>query len=370
MGEIAGRGAEEIALKIAGHYLRGRTAEDLSTSSARAGQGRASSTCPATTPSSPRSRRSCRTPTPGTSSRLMCHAERTEVDAWIREHGGTVDDARAIRRKVVAARGEHELESEIAALWDLGRPGARRDGQPARRRASRRRPAGLRAGPRHGRAGDEPRPIDALRGRRWRAGLTEPHRHRAQLQLASSLRVVGRARRPHRSGRRRSSTARTAPRHRCSGPSSHADLGHERQAVADLSGSSSRRRRTRSDDQRLPCRPCAPRGRARPAARCARRLTQPSGIPRMRWSPQQGSDGGVVLPDRAAGTGLRHGLRLLGPPASASASALRLGGRREVVGSRSGSLVAAGHADAGARPARVLVRSSSSATTWHAGRRT
>ena len=50
---------------------------------------------------------------------LMCHAERTEVDAWVRAHGAKVDDARAIRRKVVAARGEHELEAEIAAMWEL-----------------------------------------------------------------------------------------------------------------------------------------------------------------------------------------------------------------------------------------------------------
>jgi cyanophycin synthetase len=66
------------------------------------------------------------------------------------------------------------------------------------------------------------------------AGLREPHRHRAQLQLASSLRVVGRAAearqliadvletRPH-------NTAALMLRALV-----QADLGQERQAVADL----------------------------------------------------------------------------------------------------------------------------------------
>src|SRR6478736_150090 len=79
MGEIAGRGAEEVTLKVARHYLRGRKEEDLL---------------------------------------ALFREGLAEVDGWIREHGGKVDDARSIRRKVVAARGEHELESEIAALWE------------------------------------------------------------------------------------------------------------------------------------------------------------------------------------------------------------------------------------------------------------
>jgi cyanophycin synthetase len=216
MGEIAGRGAEEVALKIARHYLRGREADALLDLFREGlakvgvldvpGYGTELASLEALVPHAHE----------GDVIALMCHAERTEVDAWIREHGGTVDDARTIRRKVVAARGEHELESEIAALWQLDDP----------------RLVFELAGAKDS-AGDElgaiPLYEQALAG-----GLKEPHRHRAQLQLASSLRVVGRAAeaapivaevleaRPH-------NTAAIMFRALV-----QADLGQERQAVADL----------------------------------------------------------------------------------------------------------------------------------------
>ena len=34
----------------------------------------------------------------------MCHAERTEIDAWLRSAGATVDGPDEIRAKVLAAR--------------------------------------------------------------------------------------------------------------------------------------------------------------------------------------------------------------------------------------------------------------------------
>jgi cyanophycin synthetase len=33
----------------------------------------------------------------------MCHAERTEIDGWLRAAGGSVDGAEEVRRKVMAA---------------------------------------------------------------------------------------------------------------------------------------------------------------------------------------------------------------------------------------------------------------------------
>lgn len=36
---------------------------------------------------------------------LMCHQDRVEVDRWLRAHGGAVDDAEAVRVKVLTARG-------------------------------------------------------------------------------------------------------------------------------------------------------------------------------------------------------------------------------------------------------------------------
>jgi cyanophycin synthetase len=234
MGEIAGRGAEDIALKVARHYLRGRTSDGL-LDLFREGLAKVGvldvpgydTELGALEALAPRA-------LDGDVLALMCHAERSEVDAWIRAHGGTVDDARTIRRKVVAARGEHELESEISALWQMDDAAGR---VTAAQQLVDEHPADARlvfelAGAKDT-AGDEQTAIglyeEALAG-----GLKEPHRHRAQLQLASSLRAVGRAAeaapivadvleaRPH-------NTAAIMFRALV-----QADLGQERQAVADL----------------------------------------------------------------------------------------------------------------------------------------
>jgi cyanophycin synthetase len=234
MGEIAGRGAEEVVLKVAQHYLRGREVEDL-LGLFRDGLAKVGVL---DVPGYDTELESFEALVPhaldGDVIALMCHAERTEVDGWIRAHGGKVDDARSIRRKVVAARGEHELEAEIAALWEG-------DDHQARLAAAQELVDGHPGDPRlvfelagvKDAMGDEQGAIglyeDALAG-----GLREPHRHRAQLQLASSLRVVGRTAeaqglvadvleaRPH-------NTAALMLRALV-----QADLGQERQAVADL----------------------------------------------------------------------------------------------------------------------------------------
>lgn len=234
MGEIAGRGAEEVVLKVARHYLRGREPEDL-LGLFRDGLAKVGVL---DVPGYDTELESFEALVPhaldGDVIALMCHAERTEVNGWIREHGGKVDDARAIRRKVVAARGEHELEAEIAALWED-------DDEPARLAAAQELVDGHPGDPRlvfelagvKDAMGDEQGAIglyeEALAG-----GLREPHRHRAQLQLASSLRVVGRTAeaqglvadvleaRPH-------NTAALMLKALV-----QADLGQERQALADL----------------------------------------------------------------------------------------------------------------------------------------
>jgi cyanophycin synthetase len=234
MGEIAGRGAEEVVLKVARHYLRGRDAEDL-LGLFRDGLAKVGVL---DVPGYDTELQSLEALVPhaldGDVIALMCHAERAEVDGWIRANGGKVDDARAIRRKVVAARGEHELEADIAALWET-------DDERERLAAAQELVDGHPGDPRlvfelagvKDAMGDEQGAIglyeEALAG-----GLREPHRHRAQLQLASSLRVVGRAAearglvadvleaRPH-------NTAALMLRALV-----QADLGQERQAVADL----------------------------------------------------------------------------------------------------------------------------------------
>ncbi|MBW8731105.1 MAG: tetratricopeptide repeat protein [Terrabacter sp.] len=234
MGEIAGRGAEEVVLKVARHYLRGREPEDL-LGLFRDGLAKVGVL---DVPGYDTELESFEALVPhaldGDVIALMCHAERTEVNNWIREHGGRVDDARSIRRKVVAARGEHELGAEIAGLWEG-------DDEPTRLAAAQELVDGHPGDPRlvfelagvKDAMGDEQGAIglyeEALAG-----GLREPHRHRAQLQLASSLRVVGRTAeaqdlvadvleaRPH-------NTAALMLKALV-----QADLGQERQALADL----------------------------------------------------------------------------------------------------------------------------------------
>ena len=124
---------------------------------------------------------------------VMCHAERAEIVDWLHAQGATSDDPDAIRRKVVRARGEHECEDEIAALWELPDAAARVDAAAARctptTPATPGSPTSY-AGT-HDSAGDEAAAVP-LYEEALAAGLREPHRHRAQLQLASSLRNVGR----------------------------------------------------------------------------------------------------------------------------------------------------------------------------------
>ena len=90
------------------------------------------------------------------------------------------------------ARGEHEAEDEITALWELPDAAPVRSRPPAlyARHPGDARIAYEHAGA-HDSAGDEEAAVP-LYEEALAAGLREPHRHRAQLQLASSLRNVGR----------------------------------------------------------------------------------------------------------------------------------------------------------------------------------
>jgi cyanophycin synthetase len=234
MGEIAGRRADDVVLKVSTHYLRGRTAEEL-TDLLRAGLAHEGVLdVPLHATELEALQRLVSGSRPGDVVALMCHAERIEVDAWIRSSGGKVDDARAIRRKVVAARGEHELEGEIAALWERADPGARVNAAAALVGEHPGDPRLLHelAGALH-QAGREDEAIARSR-EALDAGLREPYRHRAQLQLAAGLWVVGRAGEAAALlvdvlGERPGNTAATMLLALV-----RADLGQERQAVADL----------------------------------------------------------------------------------------------------------------------------------------
>ncbi len=191
MGELAGLRADRIVAAHKEHYLRGRTMEELE-GHLRRGLARAGV---ADIDSYTTELAALQALVPGAADgdvvALMCHAERNQVATWLADQGATADQAQDIRRKVVAARGEHEFEAEIADLWAL-------EDAESRVTAAERLRAQRKGDPRLGyelagaldAAGREGEAIPLYRDA-LAAGLREPHRHRARIQLASSLRVTG-----------------------------------------------------------------------------------------------------------------------------------------------------------------------------------
>ncbi len=193
IGELAGLRADRVVAAHKAHYLRGRTMAELE-SHLRVGLARAGV---ADIDSFETELAGLQALVPGAADgdvvALMCHSERVQVAAWLAQQGATVDSPEDIRRKVVAARGEHELEAEIAELWAM--PDAQaRPAAAARLRAHR--PGDPRLvyelASAYDAASQEETAIPLYR-EALAAGLREPHRHRARIQLASSLRAVGQA---------------------------------------------------------------------------------------------------------------------------------------------------------------------------------
>jgi cyanophycin synthetase len=191
IGEVAGLRADRIVAAHKAHYLRGRTMEELE-SHLRAGLARAGVS---DIESYETELGGLQALVPGAADgdvvALMCHAERSQVAAWLAQQGATSDTPEDIRRKVVAARGEHEFEAQIAQLWELTDDQERID---AVVRLRSQRPADPRLVFEHASAldaaGKEQDAIPLYRDC-LAAGLREPQRHRARIQLASSLRVAG-----------------------------------------------------------------------------------------------------------------------------------------------------------------------------------
>jgi cyanophycin synthetase len=191
IGEMAGLRADRIVAAHKAHYLRGRTMDDLE-GHLRAGLARAGV---ADIDSYDTELGGMQALIPGAADgdvvALMCHAERSQVAAWLAQQGATPDGPEDIRRKVIVARGEHEFEGRIAALWDLADDEERVDAA-ARLRAER--PGDPRLVFEHASAldaaGKEQDAIPLYR-EALASGLREPHRHRARIQLASSLRATG-----------------------------------------------------------------------------------------------------------------------------------------------------------------------------------
>ena len=234
IGEMAGLRADRVVAAHKAHYLRGRTMAELE-SHLRVGLARAGVS---DIDSYDTELGGLQALVPGAADgdvvALMCHAERAQVAAWLAGQGATADGPEDIRRKVVAARGEHELEAQITAMWDLSDDVSRVEcaqalqaSRPGDARLVHELASALDA------AGREAEAIDLYR-KALAAGLREPHRHRARIQLASSLRVTGQAELAHSlltelSAERPGSVAVEAFRALAA-----VDTGRAREAVADL----------------------------------------------------------------------------------------------------------------------------------------
>jgi cyanophycin synthetase len=192
LGEIAGRRADDVAIVHKERYLRGRSREDLE-GPLRAGLAAVGvAAAPAFPDELSGLQGLLAHAADGDVVAVMCHADRPLLDEWLLAEGATPDGPQEIRAKVVAARGEHPQEEQLAALWAHADPTDRQrlllamlDADPDDPRLMFEWASALDA------AGHEAEAVPAYRAA-LRDGLREPHRHRAMLQLGSSLTVLGR----------------------------------------------------------------------------------------------------------------------------------------------------------------------------------
>ncbi|MCK0113757.1 tetratricopeptide repeat protein [Ornithinimicrobium sp. F0845] len=192
LGEIAGRRADRVHIVHKGHYLRGRTMENLE---AQFVQGLANVGA-VSSGSSEDEVAGLETlldhMADGDVGALMVHRDRPGVVDWLTSHGAHQDSARQIRRKVKAARGEHELEAVLGAIQD--QPPAERveaarnllEQAPEDPRLVFELAAALEA------AGQTTQAVSRYR-EALNARLREPHRFRAQVAMATALRDLGRS---------------------------------------------------------------------------------------------------------------------------------------------------------------------------------
>lgn len=191
LGEIAGHRADHVIAAHKVHYLRGRTMEDLE-SHLRIGLQRAGVADVASFETELAGLKGLvEVAHDGDVAAIMCHSERDAIYAWLADHGAVADTVSSIRRKVVLARGEHEAEDAIRALWEDDDEERRITTGTALYAAH---PDDARIAYEYGgtfdSAGQPERAVELYR-EALSSGLREPFRHRAVIQLASSLRNAG-----------------------------------------------------------------------------------------------------------------------------------------------------------------------------------
>ena len=104
VGELAARGTDRVVIAHKEHYLRGREADELA-ALLREGAASVGVTDVPVHPTELAGLQALLDESrPGDVVGVMCHAERTEVDGWLRSSGATLDGPDEVRAKVLAAR--------------------------------------------------------------------------------------------------------------------------------------------------------------------------------------------------------------------------------------------------------------------------
>ncbi|MCA0335994.1 MAG: tetratricopeptide repeat protein [Actinobacteria bacterium] len=192
LGRIAGLGADQVVLAHKERYLRGRSTEEMETPM-RAGLTEVGVGHVDSAPTELAGLELLHSAAhDGDVLAVMCHADRVGLAEWIRAQGGRADEGADIRAKVRRARGEHPAQARIDALWEIDDD---RERIVAARALVAEHPGDpvvlFELGGAHDAAGEEETAVGhyeaAIAG-----GLREPLRHRCLVQLASSLRNLGR----------------------------------------------------------------------------------------------------------------------------------------------------------------------------------
>ncbi len=190
LGEIAGRGADRLAIVHKDKYLRGRSREALE-ELLKAG---AAAVGVHGVPSHDSEVEGLTALLAGAGDgdvvALMVHADREGCHSYLESVGAGVDGPEQVRSKVVAAHGLHPLEDQLASILELA-PESQADAvQALLDQAPQDARLVYELACAHDRCAAAAAAIPIYR-RALDGGLLEPHRTGARVRLAASLRVVG-----------------------------------------------------------------------------------------------------------------------------------------------------------------------------------
>jgi cyanophycin synthetase len=105
MGELGARGADRVAIAHKEQYLRGRASADLEQLMRQGAAAVGVHDVPAFPTELAALRSLVEQASPADVIGVMCHAQREDLDLWLRESGATIDGPDELRHKVLAAKG-------------------------------------------------------------------------------------------------------------------------------------------------------------------------------------------------------------------------------------------------------------------------